>query len=150
MTRAKFRMWFSGEEEKKMIYSDHMGYKYDKIDLSEFFDLFDAEKDILMRATGLEDENDKDIFFEDIIEFTFFDENEPIESRHGGTAIVRETMNGGAGILYDWIDFDKGICQAVSEGGEMCDLWEDENLWKVKVIGNTHQNPELIKQVKHE
>lgn len=93
----------------------------------------------LMQFTGLRDKNGKEIYFDDIIKFSQNDdENE-------GTAVVVETMSGGAGILSDWeIEFPLKKW-AVTSGGVIEEIWEDEVVWTFEVIGNIYETPELVK-----
>ena len=132
MREIKFRAWL--EKDKKMI----------PLVLMTWIDGKPNTDMILMQYTGLKDKNKKEIYFDDIIEFTFLDTDDPTDSKHGGTAVVTRTMNNGAGILYDWIDFDEGICKAVLEGGEISDLWEDDDLWSVEIIGNIYEDKKLL------
>ncbi len=100
----------------------------------------------VQQFTGLKDKNGKEIYFDDIIKFKFKDEEG--DGSQFGTALITKTMNGGAGIMYDFTGedlFDGEEVFAVSEGGEITDIWEDKDMWEVEVIGNIHENPELIK-----
>ncbi|MDE1767155.1 MAG: hypothetical protein KGI27_12925 [Thaumarchaeota archaeon] len=94
--------------------------------------------EILMQYTGLKDKNGKEIYFGDVVEMAFKDE----EDVYQGTALIVETMSGGAGILFDYSINDEIV--AVEEGGEIQDVWEDGTLWEIEIIGNQFENPELI------
>ena len=98
---------------------------------------------VLMQYTGFEDKNGKEIYFDDVVKFSFHDKDCP-EENYGGTAVIDTTMSNGVGILYDF-DCDRSKVVAVDDGGEMEDLWEDDDLWTVEVIGNIYENPELLK-----
>ncbi len=94
-----------------------------------------------MQFTGLLDKNGKEIYFDDILEYSFDD----ADASEGGTALVVRTMNNGAGIQTDYKDPEPQIRFAVQTGGEIQDLWDDPELWTTEVIGNIYQNPELLK-----
>lgn len=97
----------------------------------------------IMQATGMKDNHGKEIYFDDIVRFEFKDKKE--DEEYDGTGKVVETVNGGAGLLYEW-DEHKQEVVATSEGGQIEDFWEDGDLWSIEVIGNIHQNPELLKK----
>ena len=101
-----------------------------------------ANNCIVMQYTGLKDKNGKEIFFDDIILFSFDDSEE--QEHYSGSALVVESMNGGAAILHDWDDGAMELV-AVLEGGEIEDIWPGEEHWEFEVIGNRWENPELIK-----
>lgn len=108
--------------------------------------LFKQEDFIFVEPTVLKDSKGKDIYFDDIVRFSFLDKNDP-ESFWGGTALITKTMNGGAGLLFDYEgnEAPKNV-HAVEEGGQLEDLWEDEDLWEIAVIGNFYENRELINE----
>ena len=102
----------------------------------------------LMQCTGLKDKKGKEIYFSDIVKFTFKDMNDTEEDQtQMGTALITKTMNGGAGIMFDFEGdlYDGHEVWACSEGGITEDIWEDESLWDMEVIGNVYENPNLIK-----
>ena len=131
----KFRAW--NVNTKRMAeweeVRDEYGFKY----------LLGNDVTIPMQFTGLKDKKEKDIYFGDIVKFTFKDSND----LERGTALIVETMNYGVGILREteW-KFGLSKAKAVSEGGGIMDLWEDDKLWKVEVIGNIYENPNLCDQ----
>lgn len=92
---------------------------------------------------GFEDDKKQEIYFDDIVQFSFDDEES--NEHFGGTALMIETMNGGAGIMHDWDDYAMELV-AVDEGGEIEDIWPDSTMWKIEIIGNLSENPELLKQ----
>lgn len=96
-----------------------------------------------MQFTGLKDKNGKEIYFGDIIKYSFIDTISP-DSNEFGTGLVTETINYGVGILRDWEDEKECIVYAVDQGGMLTDLWEDDSLWDIEVIGNICENPQLI------
>lgn len=112
-----------------------------------FFEIAEHDNNIvLMRYTGIDDEDKKPIYFGDIIIFTFKDKS--VDELETGTALVTETMSYGAGILREK-DPDNlfGMVVAVEEAGYIDEIWDDDDLWRFKVIGNRFENPELIKKI---
>lgn len=118
----------------------------DEEDASESYLVFGVDTWIVF-DTGIKDQDGKDIYFEDIVEFSFTDKQTPGSDYHG-TATITKTINRGVGIWYEYdnpdMNDDGEEVHAVLEGGLVEDLWEDSDLWTVKVIGNTYENPELL------
>lgn len=96
-----------------------------------------------MQYTGLKDKKGKEIYFDDILQISFAD---GAHEEWDGTALVTHTMNGGAGVLYDTNADTSRLptVHAVSHGGEIQDLWEDDELWTLEIIGNIYENPNLL------
>ncbi len=103
---------------------------------------------IAMNSTDMDDDDGREMFFDDIIEFEFHDnrvKNRTPNSHYGGTAIIVETMNNGVGILYDYLDNEDPHSKCIAGGGGIIeDVWDDSELWTFRVIGNSHQNPKLL------
>lgn len=78
----------------------------------------------IMRYTGVDDKYGRKIFFGDFLEHTDVDGDGEVCK-----AMVVETIGGGAGINID---------------NSISDLWEDELVHTFVVIGNIHENPELL------
>jgi len=173
----KFRVWdksdhftsknrdSNGKEEirehcyPKMIYSDYdicltldgklsvPSGDNDDIDGGAYLQELHNQNDYtLQQFTGLTDKNGKDIYFGDIVTVAFHDKTDPTADFRG-TATISETINFGVGILYDFAGDVLDEIMAVDEGGQIEDVWEDEELWTIKVIGNIYENPELIKKL---
>lgn len=98
---------------------------------------------VLMQATNMEDKNKKRVYFDDIVYFEFHDKTN--DEYYDGTAVIISTISGGAGILTDWNDETQEL-YAVVHGGTIEDIWEDEDLWTIEVIGNVYENKNLIKE----
>jgi uncharacterized phage protein (TIGR01671 family) len=97
----------------------------------------------LMQFTGFLDSKGKEIYFDDIVRYAFFDpDNEG--SYEAGTALICETMSNGVGLLYDYKASAPDKTWAVAEGGLIQEYWDDEDLWTIEVIGNRFENPDLI------
>jgi uncharacterized phage protein (TIGR01671 family) len=102
--------------------------------------MVDAE---VMLFTGLEDKNGEKIYFEDIVEIKIYDEDS--DTWNTGTARIVETINFGVGIHFEMDDEGNSFgIHAVSEGGLIEELWEDDALFDVEVIGNIYENPKLV------
>lgn len=136
----KYRFW----QGKKMIYSGSIGER----EFQEWHDLFsyghinDGSKLCpLMRCTGMQDENGEDIYFDDIVDFISYDGNGKIE--YEGSALVVETMNGGAGLRYEWSEFSQNLFP-ILDGGSGEDFWIADNAWSIQVIGNRWECPSML------
>lgn len=95
----------------------------------------------VMQMTVLKDKDGKEIYFDDIVEFSFHDKESGEE--YSGTALIVQTIGGGAGIRHEWSEHIQELV-AIQNGGIQEDIWEDENLWTFSVIGNMHETPHLL------
>ncbi len=139
MRELKFRAWdikgkfwhtnhdflLSNDEEKKCLELKHSDV-------------------VFIQFTGIKDKNGKEIYFDDIVSWCFYDPDYEDEDE-GGEAVIVPNMGGGAGILFDW-EIDRSQCYAVTDGGQIEDIWDDMNVWNIEVIGNIHDTPELLKK----
>ena len=142
MTEIKFRLWHR-ELHTMAVEGTFKNIVLAKQQPPSLEDDWDNGLLEWMRGTGLKDMHGKEIYFGDIVKFSWHDEDCP-EENYGGTAAVVETLNGGAGILSDW-KIETEPKYAVTNGGIIEDLWEDEEWWTIEVIGNIYENPELLK-----
>lgn len=121
----KFRVW--DVENKEMLEVQELDFEPTfyggriAIRPDQYNDYFDTEDMILMQYTGLKDKNGKEIWENDIVEIT------------------RECI------------YDKGIivfkngCFFIKSKENLLALYNCElNNYKVKVIGNIYDNPELL------
>lgn len=142
MREIKFRAW-DGESKRmsKPFHIDELKFGYIK-DIDNCV----MDKDlVLMQFTGFKDKNGKEIYFSDIVKFSFNDPFDKSEN-YKGTAVITETINMGVGLLFDYDA--RGISFAVIEGGEIEEVWEDKRLWKIEVIGNIYENPKKLNETK--
>jgi len=140
MTRIiKFRAWNKEENEMEIAGETNACINFFG---SVIRNDFGNSPLILMQFTGLLDKNGKEIYFDDVVRFSYFAMNEDFS--YGGTAVISRTMNGGAGILADFDDKEEDKYWAVTEGGVIEDIWEDPKVWEMEIIGNVYENPELI------
>ena len=129
----KFRAWDT--KDKEMIYkADHAydcGAWYDVyIDVSCFGEILDDERYIVEQYTGLEDDNDKEIYEGDII---------------SETSDLGEDFDYHFEYIVYWNE--DNLCWSVKciDGYSWHeDLWEINS--SIKVIGNIHENPELLEK----
>jgi len=136
----KFRVW--DDDEKMMVYSDEYNLIHK---FWEFVDRHIGMKEV-QRFTGLKDKNGKEIYEGDIIRF--FDEylgDDPEEQ----TVNVCEVKFGEGffdGGYYKYVGF-----YLVDSSGKVCEpheitcLAKRDGEFKFEVIGNIHENPELLK-----
>ena len=93
---------------------------------------------LLMQYTGLKDKNGKEIYEGDVISsYAILQDGE----RHLRTSVVKWNSTLGYWFLFD-----------IESGGEISIYSKQENgcnLYR-KVIGNIHQNPELLKEKENE
>lgn len=132
MNFIKFRAWHKEYEE--MIESEECVDKREFTLVKFYFEdkhYSEKEEFIFMQYTGFKDKNGKEVYFDDILKVTFNDKDDPKEC-WSGLAQVVYALNNGVGLLNDWL---------------VTDLWEDDDLWDIEVIGNIWENPELLKQV---
>lgn len=131
--KQKFRAWdkrFSEFVEDFFVSEDGKIYKKTK-DTGYGFAISreTSDKIILMQSTGLKDESDKELFVDDVILWTYWDEFED----SGRAKIV----------------FDKGMFKLLDiRTGK--DVWDNlfdclENC-NVYLQGNVHENPELLEE----
>jgi len=120
----KFRAWHKREKKMYNVWSLGFAYKHLNNPLSSVMidrasDTLSPEDVILMQSTGLKDKNGKELFEGDIVEFDYGRKG-IIERKHSALIIKFPT-----GLIWDCLpDFE----------------------WKV--IGNIHENPELLKKEK--
>ena len=120
----KLRAW--DKKQKSFINGFNMigfstGQGAPKRKLQRFDTYWDEEEVVIMQYTGLKDKNGKEIYEGDIVKFG--EDEIPYEVyRHDSGSFDAKGLS-----LWEWI----------SENGE-------ENEWEV--IGNTHDNPELLQK----
>lgn len=123
----KFRAWL--KNDKEMIDVRVIDWNNMVVDSFSPYIEIPLEKVILMQSTGLKDESDKELFVDDVILWTYWDEFED----SGRAKIV----------------FDKGMFKLLDiRTGK--DVWDNlfdclENC-NVYLQGNVHENPELLEE----
>jgi len=131
-----------GQEKSISGSGEWMTWQEKTDNATDIYLTYDKDSTIIMQFTGILDKKDNEIYFGDIVKINFHDYEHKEMFR--GTATIVRTLSNGAGIMYDCDDACSDIW-AVQEGGIIEDLWQDEDLWTLEVIGNIHENLSLIK-----
>lgn len=130
MKEIKFR--FFNQIDKKMYYDD-LGMSLDGglIDLGTPMDFADARywQGELMQYTGLKDKNGKEIYEGDIIGYK-------------GLYPVQEKIEECVRVVEDINAF--GCYPFNLHTGETFSGWDEYEISDIEVIGNIHENPELL------
>lgn len=141
MRELKFRAWvYYGDELEKPHYSRDYG------SLDMFFEDH-SENDIdqcIEQYTGFKDRNGKEIYEGDIVEAPIYG----VWTTGNSDAIFGDKI---WKLLVIWSDADCGFLFKVigskKQPNRVYDIL-DQHLGAFEVIGNTHENPELIKEAK--
>ena len=125
----KFRVWVENVEEYYYFDLNNIG------DVSKDFQLLEWSNMEKEQFTGFKDDNELDIYFGDIVEYTFEDGDDGDDSGHIDVDVLAEvtrTPCGGTGLMVN---------------NEITDLWGDDLLWKkIVVVGNIRKNKLLYKE----
>ena len=150
MRQTKFRIW--DKQTQKMIYAEDGNIFWIGLDggvraIGDSGDKLNGVSVELLEWTGLMDKNEKEIYFDDIVRFSFHDIHniDELLINYEGTALITETMSFGVGIMHDKEEGGGDKVIAVKEGGLIEEIWDDKSLWTFEIIGNRYENPELLK-----
>lgn len=132
MRTIKFRAW--DEAQQKMVpWEEWNNLTY----YWKFFNGSESSEDAdltFMQFTGLLDKNGKEIYEGDIITFTEVDEDSPSGREETNTGVV------------EWVE-DIAQWRFIYPSGQRRELHfitDFEPVYRCDVIGNIHQNPELL------
>lgn len=149
MREIKFRAW--DRELKKMMY----GILEDSDDAMLIrFDHFEDENPVFLQYTGLKDKNGLEIYEGDVVEQTYekvihieydpetlgFVDSEDVSGHHIGEVVITATKGA---CLRNPIRYDDG-----DEEPEKTMMYKPIAGYRCKVIGNVHDNPDLL-EVNH-
>lgn len=102
-----------------------------------------------MQYIGWEDKDGKEIYYGDIIKYKVIWGDEDINE--WGTAIVHRFLNNGAGILRSFSEekpfiheLKNFISTYASWNGQLENLWYDEEMFELEVVGNIFETKHLI------
>lgn len=135
MREIKFK-WFGeleGEKTKRMhdVVGIHWGAGVVELYEDEG-STYAIENGMLVQYTGLKDKNGREIY-----------ESDALKMHYGAVAIVRfgtGIFDSGVYQFTGWyLDFGKGI-----QGEDSCEI-DPESCSRYEVLGNIHENPELLK-----
>lgn len=152
MRELKFRFWGKFGElneekdecENEMLYGDRFCFQH-----AEPIDTLFANKSfVVMQYTGLKDKNGKEIYIGDILATSNNDEksNDFIEydnwdkEDHGYTVVIDDPQQLGFWFTEWEVDNDYLESEGVYEKSSVY------SLGFVEVVGNIHENPELLNQ----
>jgi len=140
MRKIKFRVW--DKERKRLCSIDAISTKNEIVSYADRADMYGVTFDrcIIEQFTGLTDKNKTEIFEGDICKF-YPCKDEPVFFH--GIALMNNNVVGGQWKIIQCDNVDEEI---PSIKGEDCldssSFWNDD----FEVIGNIHENPELIKK----
>ena len=129
MREIKFRVW-DGEEYislSKALHLDLVGVQHNRSDSYELESFFKSV--MLEQYTGLKDKNGKEIYDGDKIKYK--------NSMEYGEGTVEDCRGG----IVIWWDGDKSSTDTI-----MSMLWYFGCSEELEVIGNIHENPELLEE----
>jgi len=118
--------------------------------INEWFEYEEKFNCIIMQYTGLKDKNDKEIYEGDICEFIVGCERDRYSEINNGlecsyVVIEYQNMSYGYQVVFPELSHE--------DDREWSSFWRDEEktMWNndyFSVIGNIHENPELLKEKK--
>jgi len=122
MREIKFRAW--DDVRNKMYFWDGTG-------LGQAIPHWIDKKTPIMQFTGLRDKNGKEIFEGDIV----YCEVERGKWKNKGKAVITWDM-----LMFNVERLDEGLTEEYESLGN----FEDDESYKIEVIGNIYENPELL------
>jgi len=125
MCEIKFRKW----DGNAMVYMPGVYLE----GAAQFFDLLHPT-DELMQFTGLKDKNGKEIFEGDVLEFSVFDCN-GLDTQYKGVVKFAEG---------EWQIWESDGNEYYGSDGAFPLWWSHQQDDEMEVIGNIHENPELL------
>lgn len=112
-------------------------FSFDEYFASECIDQYSVKLETVGRYTGLTDKNDKKIFEGDILKISFRKEFLKAVVKFGYYNHPDKILKSNLGFYFDFVD-SKSYRKDVG-------YWTGKTLGEIEVIGNIHDNPELLK-----
>jgi len=144
----EFRGWsesrkrfFTGKDLRLEYYTSD-GFEF-RLNSPSFKPNGDYDELVLEQYTGLKDKNGVKIFEGDIVKYTYIDECHVFVVAFGKASTARSSGYVSAPYIGFYFE-DNNLCEAELESGQSPDFYGDYCI--IEVIGNIHENPELLEQ----
>ena len=140
---------FRALDDGKMVYEKDIAHilleNSDVLRLAKFFCNVRNDSKIML-YTGLKDLNSKEVYEGDIVKYQCFsnwdDDTEGLKRHTGVVGFQQSTYSKGC---FDIKMIEEGRNSAFNHMSQVEPIHKTSPMWGLEVIGNIHQNPELLK-----